>query len=562
MSPILQLKKSNCKNCYKCIRACPVKSIRFTGHQAHIIPDECILCGMCFVVCPQNAKQVRNDLARAKELIASGRPVVVSMAPSFIADFEVDSFAQMDQALRQLGFHHGEETAIGAHLVKTQYEEMVARRELPVIISSCCHSVNLLIEKYFPRALPFLAPVLSPMLAHAKLIKEQMPDAAVVFIGPCVSKKDEGEKSGGLVDCVLTFDGLREWLAEESIQLDQIQVADDSQRRSRFFPTRGGILRSMDQETGTGYRYFAVDGAEECIAALKEVESGTLTNCFIEMSICKGSCIGGPVTQKYRSQPMRCNGKVEAYAGHTKEDFVVAQPPALEKTMPYLGVNRQRPGEWQIREVLAKMGKTLPEHELNCGSCGYPTCREKAIAVCEGKADLTMCLPFLLARAESFSDTIINNTPNAIIVMDERLEIQQLNRAACQLLGIRDARSAIGNPIVNFLGPIEYLQVMDKEEGSSFSKHYLPEYDKYVEESIVFDKDYHVVISIMRDITQQEKKNEELAQLRLKTVEVTDRVIDKQMRVAQEIASLLGETTAETKIALTKLKDTLQKQEI
>ena len=163
MANSLTLKKSNCKNCYKCIRNCPVKAIRFSGNQAHIIGNECILCGQCFVVCPQNAKQIVDGTEKVKVLIQSGDPVVVSLAPSFIANYEGAGIEAMRKALKQLGFYDVEETAIGATIVKSEYERMLQEEERDIVISSCCHSINLLIQKHYPQALEYLADVVSPM---------------------------------------------------------------------------------------------------------------------------------------------------------------------------------------------------------------------------------------------------------------------------------------------------------------------------------------------------------------------------------------------------------------
>ena len=192
MADYLTLKKSNCKNCYKCIRHCPVKSIRFSANQAHVIGNECILCGQCFVVCPQNAREISSEAEKVKVLIQSGAPVYVSLAPSFIANYRGVGIESMKKALLSLGFKDVEETAIGATIVKKEYERMIKEDKRDVIISSCCHSINLLIQKYYPAELACLADVLSPMLAHAKDIKLRFPDAKVVFIGPCIAKKDEG----------------------------------------------------------------------------------------------------------------------------------------------------------------------------------------------------------------------------------------------------------------------------------------------------------------------------------------------------------------------------------
>ena len=555
MNKFLQLKKSNCKNCYKCIRNCPVKSIKFADGQANIIPDECILCGRCFVNCPQDAKQIRDDVPRVKEMIASGKKVIASVAPSFIAEFPLMDFAAMKDALLKLGFADAQETAIGATIVKTEYEKMIASGKHDVIISSCCHSVNALIQKYYPSVLPYLADVLSPMLAHCRVIKEENPGACAVFIGPCISKKEEAELYGEC-DVALTYEELEAWMNEAGVVPAGDSTEPDEGKRGRFFPIKGGFIKSMHTEN-TGFTYLAVDGVQNCIAAIKEIESGALKNCFIEMNACEGACINGPAISHHHKPLLSGEVKVVAFAGD--DEFRVAMPIDTFKNIPYIGTHEKIPGEAAIKEILAKMGKTSPEQELNCGSCGYPTCREKAIAVYQGKADLSMCLPFLKEKAETFSGYVINNTPNAIFVLDENLCVQQINKAGCALFNLKTPSDILGSPIVRLLNPADYLGVMTSGVPIKEKKHYLAEYKKYVAETIVYDHEYHIVFSIMRDITSEEERQSERSELCNKTVAITNEVIEKQMRVVQEIASLLGETTAETKIALTQLKDALQK---
>ena len=555
MNKFLQLKKSNCKNCYKCIRNCPVKSIKFADGQANIIPDECILCGRCFVNCPQDAKQIRDDVPRVKELIASGKKVIASVAPSFIAEFPLMDFSAMKAALLKLGFADAQETAIGATIVKTEYEKMIASGKHDVIISSCCHSVNALIQKYYPGVLPYLADVLSPMLAHCRVIKEENPGAAAVFIGPCISKKEEAELYGEC-DVALTYEELEAWMNEADVVPTGDSTEAEEGKRGRFFPIKGGIIKSMHTEN-TAFTYLAVDGVQNCIAAIKEIESGALKNCFIEMNACEGACINGPAISHHHKPLLSGEIKVVAFAGD--DEFRVAMPLDTFKNIPYIGIHEKMPGEAAIKDILAKMGKTSPEQELNCGSCGYSTCREKAIAVYQGKADLSMCLPFLKEKAETFSGYVINNTPNAIFVLDENLCVQQINKAGCSLFNLKTPSDILGSPIVRLLNPADYLGVMTSGVPVKEKKHYLAEYKKYVAETIVYDHEYHIVFSIMRDITSEEERQSERSELCNKTVAITNDVIEKQMRVVQEIASLLGETTAETKIALTQLKDALQK---
>ena len=548
MANYLTLKKSNCKNCYKCIRHCPVKSIRFSGNQAHIIGNECILCGQCFVVCPQDAKAIVDETEKVKVLIQSGSPVYVSLAPSFIANYDGVGIETMQDALCKLGFAGVEETAIGATMVKTEYERMLHEEHRDIVISSCCHSVNLLIQQY-------LADVLSPMQTHCRDIKKRFPDAKTVFIGPCVAKKDEADYYEGIVDAVLTFEELTRWLEAEHIELKKKSEENDNSR-ARFFPTTGGILKTMAQNE-PGYTYLAIDGVENCIAALRDIENGNLHHCFVEMSACVGSCIGGPVMEKYHRSPVKDYISVSNYAG--EHDFPVDQPDEVQmrKTFTYIERHSQMPTEDEIRDILRQMGKMKPSDELNCGSCGYNTCREKAVAIFQNKAEISMCLPYLKDKAESFSDSIVNNTPNGLIVLNEKLEVQQINTAARKIMNIRSASDVLGDLVVRILDPKVFLEVLNTGRDVRDQRIYLAEYGKYVEQTVIYDKEYRLLICIMRDVTDEESEREKKENISRQTVEIADKVVDKQMRIVQEIASLLGETAAETKIALTKLKESI-----
>lgn len=554
----LTLKKSNCKNCYKCIRHCPVKSIRFSGNQAYIINNECILCGQCFVVCPQDAKQIVDETEKVKVLLQGNDKVIVSLAPSFIANYEGVGIESMRTALKQLGFYDVEETAIGATIVKNEYDRMIGNEEKDVIISSCCHSVNLLIQKHFPFALPYLADVQSPMQAHCSDIKRRYPDAKTVFIGPCVAKKDEAEHYVGIVDAVLTFDELTAWLSAENIKLEA-NIEKNENSKARFFPTTGGILKTMALDNPK-YSYLAIDGVENCIAALKDIESGKVHNCFIEMSACVGSCVGGPIMEKHHRSPIEEYVAVSKFAG--EKDFIIEQPERylIKKEFDVIEKHLQKPSEYEITEVLHQMGKNKPSDELNCGSCGYDTCREKAIAICQGKAEISMCLPYLKDKAENFSDTITRNTPNGLVVLNDKLEVQQINKAALKIINLRNASDILGDNVIRILDTKDYLDVLNTGKPIRDKRVYLAEYEKYVEETIVYDKEYNVLLGILRDITEEQLQIEKKEELGKQTIEIADNVVEKQMRIVQEIASLLGETAAETKIALSKLKESINNE--
>ncbi len=555
MSEVLKLKKSNCKNCYKCIRHCPVKSIRFSGNQAHIVGNECILCGQCFVVCPQNAKEIIEEVEKVKVMLMEDEPVIASIAPSFIANYNGIGIKSLEAGLKKLGFTAAEETAIGATIVKKEYEDMLREKRKDIVISSCCHSVNLLIQKYYPEEMEYLADVVSPMQAHCIDIKRRYPGAKTVFIGPCVAKKDEANHYSGIVDGVLIFEELTNWLKEENIILEK-EPDDLEESKARLFPIAGGILKTMNCDQ-SDYTYMAVDGVADCIAALQDIQRGELSRCFIEMSACEGSCIGGPVMEKYHHSPVRDYMQVTSYAG--EEDFSVKElsSEVIHKQFEYISKKLATPDDIEIGNILCQMGKKNPEQELNCGSCGYDTCREKAIAIYQGKANISMCLPFLKEKAESFSDTIIKNTTTAIVVLNEELEVQQINSSAMKLLHIRREQDVLGEPVIRILDPSVYIEVRDTGKSIRDQRIYLAEYRKYVEQTILYDREYHIIICLMRDVTDEECEREKKESIRNQTVKIADKVVEKQMRVVQEIASLLGETTAETKIALSKLKESI-----
>ncbi len=556
MPSVLKLKKSNCKNCHRCIRRCPVKAIRFTGNQARIIEDECILCGQCFVVCPQNAKEIVDDTERVKVMLQGSAPVIASVAPSFYACWEGCGKNSIRKALRELGFADAEETAIGATVVKREYEHMLKVGQQDVIISSCCPSVNLLVEKHFPDLKQYLAPVVSPMIAHAKDIKKRIPDAKVVFIGPCVSKKEEA--AGTCVDAVLTFEEFDQMRLSAKIEIEK-EFGESVAGRARSFPVTGGMLACMDKPDG--YQYLPVNGAKSCLNALRDIQQGGIHKCFIEMATCDGSCIDGPIMEKYINSPVRHICSVLVNVG--KEDFDVEQPPEGELYTTHSGspVKLPMPTESEIRAILAKLGKNTKEDELDCGSCGYDTCREKAIAIYRGIADYSMCLPSIRERSERISSKVLNNMPSGVIVVNEDLEVQELNRPALKLLNIGHESDVLGESVVRILDTAPFFTVI--ETGKSLKKYrsYFSDYNKYFEQTIVHDRSSKMLIDIISDVTEEEEEAIRKHEISVKTAEVADRVVENQMRIVQEIASLLGETTAETKIALTKLKESMSLDE-
>lgn len=558
---IIQLKEANCKNCYKCIRHCDVKSITFHDDQAHILEDECVLCGKCTMICPQNAKQIQSDVQKVCAMIDRGERVYASIAPSFVASFRGVSFAQLSAALKRLGFAGAEETAIGATAVSAEYARITEAHQAPNLITTCCPTINMLVEKYFPDLLDQLAPVPSPAVAHARMLRAAHgEDAKVVFIGPCISKKQEAITSGAM-DAALMYDELKEWLHRENIAVDgeeDPEALEMHHTLSRVYPVPGGVLKTIPQEKRSHYMAVAVDGLDRCIQTLKDIREHHITGYLLEMSSCVDSCVGGPGIRGHEATPFLVS-KEEVYAFSRRDNK--GELPASERVSVDMAeeykprqAKKAIPTEEEIRQILRSIGKNTEADMLNCGACGYDTCREKAIAVYQGKAHLKMCLPYMRQRAESMSNTILDNTPNGLLVLDKQFHLLQFNRSAASILNLDN--SCLGMDISAFLNMDELSAIRESGERVMGVRCKTAIYDVMVEQSIVAISDREYLV-LFKDISAEEESLREMDKMRQETIATAQAVIDKQMRVAQEIASLLGETTGETKAALLKLKDSM-----
>jgi PAS domain S-box-containing protein len=562
----LDFKAARCKDCFKCLRSCPVKAIKFENHQAHIVEERCILCGTCTSVCPQNAKKVNSELAKIEAMLASGGQVAASVAPSFVSSFGVQNFSIMQLAVTKLGFTYAEETAAGAKPVSAAYVRLLETREYKNFITSSCPAINRMIQVYYPKALKYVAPIASPMIAHGKLLQERFPRAKVVFIGPCIAKKREAAESG-IIDAVLTFEELQQLFIKRNIALEQIADINigtgGEANRAKYYPISRGIIKSFINPPD-GYEYVTVDGIKRCFEALEDIE--TYDGLFIEMNCCEHACINGPCIVKNSGGAIKANKEIREYvnksAAKTGTETGAEQKGGLRRIdvsvkHPPLPLSFVVPGERDIRFILAKSGKLKPEDELNCGACGYSTCREKAASVFNGLADIEMCIPYMRTRAESMSYEIIQNSPNGIIVLDGDYKILEVNAAARRILGIT-AASAKGLSAFGCFNCSEYLITFNEGKSVYKKKVFIDETGKYAEMSIILLQEHKVMFGVYKDISDKVEFEKKLFEIKNETLNTTDDVIKKQMRVAQEIASLLGETTAETKAALLKLKKTLQ----
>lgn len=550
---VLTSRENDCRSCYKCIRHCPTKSISFHDGQASIIFDECVLCGRCYSVCPQNCKVIRDDKQIALRLLENYN-CVASIAPSFSSAYHGVSFASMKKALLELGFVDAEETAVGATIIKKQYDEYCQNGKNDVIISACCHSINSLIEKHYPDLSCYLAPFLSPMQAHSLDIKRRNKDVKVIFIGPCIAKKEEADRYKN-PDCVLTFLELDDLLKEKNIKIEITPFKKEEKTKARLFPIEGGILKTMDKPNKNRL-YLSFSGMDECMEALENIKKGDVHNCFIEMSSCEGSCINGPAIPKEKKALVSSILEIERNAGTKDFDVSKYEKNELTKSFTPVSFPKKEFSIEEIEEVLKKIGKYKKSDELNCASCGYPTCREKAKAVLLKKANLEMCLPYLMEKAKSFNEDIVENTPNGILLTDENLIVQLINPALCTLLNL-NSKDIVGKDVSSIL-PVDLFALALTKQPTRCAHLHLEKYNLYVEASVSYDEKYKSIIGIFRDRTQTHLDHEKHINDVKATEKITRDVIEKNMRAVQEIAQLLGESAANTKIALTNLAKTIE----
>ena len=554
----LDFKEAKCKNCYKCLKECPVKSIRIENNQARIISDKCILCGSCTLVCPQNAKYVHSGINKVKQLL-NNEKVIASVAPSFISNFNISSFNSLNKALKTLGFVFGEETARGASLVSKKYQELLNKGDYKNLISSCCPSAVRLIELYYPDALKYLAPVDSPIIAHGKLLKQEYPDYKIVFIGPCIAKKRECDESG-IIDAVLTFEELDEMFLENNIILEDEEDIDlVSYNKARFYPISRGIIKSFE-EYNDKYVYIAVDGIDRCKEVLEEID--ILENVFLEINTCRSSCVGGPCRINTNGKAITANSKVRKYVrDNTNKTILNDLTINIDKQYSKIDINDSIPSDQDIQRILNMTNKYNKEDELNCGACGYDTCRQKAWAIYNGYADINMCLPYMRQRAESLSNEVMKSSPNGIVVIDDEYRIVEINDKAKEYLNIKNVKLGDSTIFEHFSDIDQLVDAIENNSNLNNQLTYINDNKKYLDYSLTLMPEQNLFLMVIKDVTAKTNYDRQLEKIKSDTLALTDDVINKQMKVVQEIASLLGETTAETKAAIYNLKKTFKGDE-
>lgn len=558
--------KNNCQDCYKCVRRCPVKAIKIEDGSAMIVPDLCIACGTCYRVCPAKAKQARNDLTRAKHLVQSGKDVYVSLAPSWITEFEGVSREQMIAAIRRLGFRGVSETALGAEEVSANIAGLLdkAANEAPQVyaanrlfISTACPAVVEYINKYVPERTANLTKLTSPLLAHCRLLKTALgKDIEVIFIGPCIAKKIEADRHPDLLSLSLSFTDLRQWLKDENIVLKDIHTSVfdkfvmSKAEEGAAYPVEGGMIETLKPYEQSQKAYLMqITGIENIKRELKNIREEALDRpIFIECLACEGGCVNGPCTSSKKSGLEK---RVEILKESDFSGLAGKHSPSVDITLDYASEAIVQPehDETDIKRVLASIGKYSIEDEINCGGCGYNTCRNFAKALLDGKAEPEMCVSHMKQQAQRKANALLRCIPSPIVIANAKLSIMEYNDKFVETFWNEDEHADIydqnnlhGADLRDFINFTNLFSASLDLEQDIHREHV--RFNDKLFDVVVFNIDKKQIVGgIIEDVTNMEMKKEQIA-------EKAKEVIHKNLATVQQIACTLGEHMAETEVLL------------
>ena len=558
--------KNNCQDCYKCVRRCPVKAIKIEDGSAMIVPDLCIACGTCYRVCPAKAKQARNDLTRAKHLVQSGKDVYVSLAPSWITEFEGVSREQMIAAIRRLGFRGVSETALGAEEVSANIAGLLdkAANEAPQVsaanrlfISTACPAVVEYINKYVPERTANLTKLTSPLLAHCRLLKTALgKDIEVIFIGPCIAKKIEADRHPDLLSLSLSFTDLRQWLKDENIELKDIHTSVfdkfimSKAEEGTAYPVEGGMIETLKPYEQSQKAYLMqITGIDNIKRELKNIREEALDRpVFIECLACEGGCVNGPCTSSKKSGLEK---RVEILKESDFSGLAGKRSPSVDIRLDYApeAIVQPKHDETDIKRVLASIGKYSIEDEINCGGCGYNTCRNFAKALLDGKAEPEMCVSHMKQQAQRKANALLRCIPSPIVIANARLSIMEYNDKFVETFWNEDEHADIydqnnlhGADLRDFINFTNLFSASLDLEQDIHREHV--RFNDKLFDVVVFNIDKKQIVGgIIEDVTNMEMKKEQIA-------EKAKEVIHKNLATVQQIACTLGEHMAETEVLL------------
>lgn len=549
--------ENECQDCYKCIRGCPVKAIKIENGHATVMPELCVACGRCVETCPANAKQVRDDLPVLRELLASGAKVYASLAPSWISQFKNVTAEQMCAALRRIGFAGVSETALGAQLVSTHVARMLEKMDRGVVISSACPTVVDLVCKYIPEFAETISQVVSPAMAHARSLRETFgEEIKVVFIGPCIGKKNEADRHSEVLNLALGYQELKRLLEEEGIDLSAVKPEKDdrfvpeSAAEGAIYPIEGGMIDTIRiQCANEKVKYACVTGLENLQTALNGlVPEAIKDTIFLEVLSCPGGCVHGPCTD-HNSPGLLERLRVLDYVKHEPtEPTVRPEPAGLAASFLADAPPEARFSEEEIRNALRRVGKTSPENELNCGSCGYDKCRIFAAAMLEEKAEPSMCMSYMRDLAQKKANALLRCIPSGVVLVDGNLKLIECNTAFARIFGddvvaAYEALPGMSGADLTRIVPFANLFKNVLESGKDISQHNCRVGKKLLSVTIFTIEPHETAGAVIFDVTNTETRREEIAR-RARSV------ISRNLETVQEIACKLGENMADTEILL------------
>lgn len=555
---------ANCQDCYRCVRVCPVKAISVRGGQASIEDDLCIKCGTCVKACPQHAKTVRTSLDVVKAMLLSGKKVAASVAPSFAAVFSVWRSMRLPSALRRLGFQYVSETAEGAKLVT---EECLKHKDKGSICTACPAVVNY-IEKYRPEFTDILIPVVSPMIAHGRLLKKRLgQDCAVIFIGPCAAKKQEALRPENIdaVDAVLTFAELTQWLEEEEIELSTCSESGFESygdiSHARLFPLQGGLLKTGGVHCDTAsIDVIHLSGPDNVIKML-DMPARRWSYSMVEPLFCSGGCIAGPGILNEENIYARMQDVIN-YA----EKAQLLKAKDIDRDVDCQtsfaadgkGIQNDEVDESKINKVLEAAGKNNADLQLNCGACGYESCRDNAIAVVKGMAEPGMCIPNMRRLAQQRTDRIIETSPNGVVILDNELHIIKMNPAFQKMFMCNNG--ILGRRISYLVDADGYekLAAGTLEEFESIKSKYGTKYH----EQLYALRDEGQYVGMYIDMTKIRFEGGQLDLIKNQTIEHARELLDHQIRFSQKMAHFLGKSTAQSEELVKRLMDLFEEQDL
>lgn len=565
-SPVYTI-ENECQDCYKCVRHCPVKAIRIVNAKASVIQDSCVACGECVKVCPAHAKKIRNDLPAIESLLASGARLCASIAPSYAGYYRGVSVNRLAAALMKCGFSHVSETAHGAETASGNISHLLSLWKFPLMISSACPACVDYIRKYNPDYARFISPVPSPLSIHSALLKESLgTDVKVVFFGPCAAKKNESDRDNANIDLALTFRDLDALLLRHGINIDSEEEVDDSAlvfgpaEEGRFYSIEGGMNDTL-RNGAAGIRYVSLSGIDGLRRLLDGFNPGMSQDSpcaaghkiFLECLACPGGCVNGPAMCSGGgglATLFATDASSKLKASKFGSDTVcrtaeVTPEPVMEK----------QPSEAEIVEALHRIGKFQPEDELNCGACGYDSCRDFAKALLSKKAEEAMCHNYLRRNFERTSNALIKYIPAAVVIVDDNLLVTEANARFAELAGVAEIYETIGGigglHIAKTLPELEPLfrTVLGNETDlTRYRQHYG---DRIVNVSVFPIAKGKFVGAVLQDVTRNEFKREQVS-------ERAREVIRKNVITVQEVARLFGEHIAETEIMLNEIAGTYE----